>query len=58
MGWILVGIYIDKAKSGRDDKRPQHNLMVHDGTKQDRDFDKVVMWKVDRYARRRKLCHV
>jgi DNA invertase Pin-like site-specific DNA recombinase len=51
MGWILVGIYIDKAKSGRDDKRPQHNLMVHDGTKQDRDFDKVVMWKQDRYAR-------
>ena len=51
MGWILVGIYMDKARSGRDDKRPQHNLMVHDGTKQDRDFDKVVMWKVDRYAR-------
>ena len=51
MGWILVGIYIDKARSGRDDKRPQHSLMVHDGTKQDRDFDKVVMWKMDRYAR-------
>ncbi len=51
MGWTLVGIYIDKAKSGRDDKRPQHSLMVHDGTKQDRDFDKVVMWKMDRYAR-------
>lgn len=51
MGWTLVGIYIDKAKSGRDDQRPQHSLMVHDGTKQDRDFDKVVMWKHDRYAR-------
>ena len=51
MGWILVGIYIDKAKSGRDDKRPQHSLMVHDGTKQDRHFDKVVVWKMDRYAR-------
>ncbi len=51
MGWTLVGIYIDKAKSGRDDRRPQHSLMVHDGTKQDRDFDKVVMWKHDRYAR-------
>ena len=51
MGWTLVGIYIDKARSGRDDKRPQHSLMVHDGTKQDRDFDKVVMWKMDRYAR-------
>ena len=51
MGWILVGIYRDEAKSGRDDKRPQHSLMVHDGTKQDRDFDKVVMWKMDRYAR-------
>ena len=51
MGWTLVGIYIDKARSGRDDKRPQHSLMVHDGTKQDRDFDKVVVWKMDRYAR-------
>ena len=51
MGWILTGIYIDKAMSGRDDKRPQHSLMIHDGTKQDRDFDKVVMWKMDRYAR-------
>ena len=51
MGWILVGIYIDKARSGRDDKRPQHSLMVHDGTKQDREFDKVVVWKMDRYAR-------
>ena len=51
MGWTLVSIYIDKARSGRDDKRPQHSLMVHDGTKQDRDFDKVVMWKMDRYAR-------
>ena len=50
-GWVLVGIYIDRAKSGRDDSRPQHNLMVHDGLKQDRDFDKVVMWKFDRYAR-------
>ena len=51
MGWILTGIYIDEARSGRDDKRPQHSLMLHDGTKQDRDFDKVVMWKMDRYAR-------
>ena len=51
MGWILVGIYKDEAKSGRDTDRAQHNLMVHDGTKQDRDFDKVVMWKSDRYAR-------
>ena len=51
MGWILVGIYRDEAKSGRDTDRAQHNLMVHDGTKQDRDFDKVVMWKSDRYAR-------
>ena len=51
MGWTLVAIYIDKAKSGRDDKRPQHSLMVHDGTKQERDFDKVVVWKMDRYGR-------
>ena len=51
MGWILVGIYIDKARSGRDDKRTQHSLMVHDGTKQDRGFDKVVVWKMDRYGR-------
>ena len=50
-GWVLVGIYIDKAKSGRDDNRAQHNLMVHDGTKPNPDFDKVVMWKVDRFAR-------
>ena len=51
MGWVLVRIYRDEAKSGRDANRAQHNLMVHDGTKQDRDFDKVVMWKADRYAR-------
>ena len=51
MGWILVGIYIDKAKSGRSDVRPQHSLMIHDGTRPDREFDKVVVWKMDRYAR-------
>ena len=33
MGWILVGIYRDEAKSGRDTDRAQHNLMVHDGTR-------------------------
>ena len=43
MGWVLVGIYIDKARSGRDDERPQHSLMVHDGTRPDREFDKVVV---------------
>ena len=51
MGWTLVGIYIDKARSGRDESRPQHSLMIHDGTKQDRGFDKVVVWKMDRYGR-------
>ena len=51
MGWVLVGIYIDKAKSGRSDVRPQHSLMIHDGTRPDREFDKVIVWKMDRYAR-------
>ena len=50
-GWVLVGIYIDKARSGRDDERPQHSLMVLDGRRPDREFDKVVVWKMDRYAR-------
>ena len=51
MGWELVGIYVDKALSGRNDKRPLHSLMIHDGTRADREFDKVVVWKMDRYAR-------
>ena len=51
MGWVLVGIYVDKAESGRNDKRPQHSLMVYDGTRPNPEFDRILVWKMDRYAR-------
>ena len=49
-GWILVAIYTDDAQTGRTSDRPQFLDMISDGTR-NREFDIVVVWKLNRFAR-------
>ena len=47
----IVGEYIDKALTGRTDKRPNFLKMIKDSAKNN--FDAVITLKVDRFARNR-----
>lgn len=50
-GMNVVGEYIDKALTGRTDKRPDFQRMLRDS---DRGlFQAVICWKMDRFARNR-----
>ena len=53
-GGILVRIYMDEAKSGRVADRPGFLEMIEDGTSETRDFDVILVWKLNRFARNRK----
>lgn len=48
-GIDIVGIYVDRAISGRTDKRPDFQRMIVDSGKSM--FDVILVWKVDRYFR-------
>lgn len=48
-GWQLIESYIDQGVSGSKDSRPALNRLMVDA--QQRRFDVVVTWKLDRYAR-------
>lgn len=50
-GYTVVGEYIDKALSGRNDHRPDFQRMIDDSKKGQ--FDYIVVWKLDRFARNR-----
>ena len=50
-GITIVGEYIDRAISGRTDKRPDFQRMLRDSEKGI--FDVVITWKIDRFARNR-----
>ena len=50
-GMKVVGEYIDRAISGRTDERPDFQRMIADASK--KQFDYVVVWKLDRFARNR-----
>ena len=50
-GIAIVGEYIDKALTGRTDKRPDFQRMMKDSEKQA--FNMVICWKTDRFARNR-----
>lgn len=43
--------YIDRALSARTDNRPQFKKMINDS--HDKSFEKVIVWKLDRFARNR-----
>ncbi|MCM1122040.1 MAG: recombinase family protein [Eubacterium sp.] len=50
-GLQVVGEYIDRAITGRTDDRPEFQRMIADARK--RQFQRVVVWKLDRFARDR-----
>ena len=50
-GIAIVGVYADRAISGRSDNRAEFQRMLKD-TEQ-RLFDSIVVWKIDRFGRNR-----
>lgn len=50
-GFVIVGEYIDKALTGRTDKRPDFQRMLRDCERGV--FKAVICWKMDRFARNR-----
>lgn len=50
-GFLIVGEYIDKALTGRTDKRPDFQRMLRDSERGV--FKAVICWKMDRFARNR-----
>ena len=50
-GFTIVGEYMDKALTGRTDRRPDFQRMLWDAERGA--FDAVLCWKMDRFARNR-----
>lgn len=50
-GYTVIGEYIDRALSGSTDDRPDFQRMIKDAAK--RQFERVIVWKLDRFARNR-----
>jgi DNA invertase Pin-like site-specific DNA recombinase len=48
-GWQFAGEYVDIGISGAKDKRPQLDRLMADAHR--RNFDAVIVWKFDRFAR-------
>lgn len=49
--FMLVDTYIDRAMSAKTDNRPEFQKMIKDSAKGE--FDVVIVWKLDRFARNR-----
>lgn len=47
----VVNTYIDRALSAKTDNRPEFQRMIKDSYKYN--FDVVIVWKLDRFARNR-----
>ena len=50
-GYMVVGEYVDRAKTGTNDDRPGLQRMLKDSYA--KNFNMVLVWKVDRFARNR-----
>lgn len=50
-GYTVVGEYADRALSGTTDRRPEFQRMIRDAQREQ--FDVVICWKHDRFARNR-----
>lgn len=50
-GITVIGEYIDRALTGTKDARPDFQRMIEDAAK--RQFEMVIVWKLDRFARNR-----
>ena len=48
-GWTVTGEYIDQGVSGSKESRPQLNQLMADAHR--RNFDAVLVWKIDRFGR-------
>src|ERR1700682_6445517 len=48
-GWEIAGEYIDEGVSGTKDRRPQLDRMMN--AARSREFDVLLVWKLDRFAR-------
>ena len=48
-GINIVGVYTDRALTGKTDKRPQFQRMIKDSER--KQFDVVIVWKLDRFSR-------
>jgi DNA invertase Pin-like site-specific DNA recombinase len=47
----ILGEYVDRAKTGTNDNRPDFQRMIHDSYK--KVFGNVIVWKYDRFSRDR-----
>lgn len=50
-GYTVIKEYIDRAIPGKTDERPDFQRMIEDASK--RQFERVIVWKLDRFARNR-----
>lgn len=50
-GYTVIGEYIDRALTGTKDARPDFQRMIRDAER--RQFEAVIVWKLDRFARNR-----
>lgn len=48
-GWTVSAEYVDEGISGSKEKRPQLDRLIADAHR--RNFDAIVVWKFDRFAR-------
>ena len=51
--WEIVTEYVDEAESARSADRPSFQRMINASKKKDRPFDKILVWKLSRFARNR-----
>ena len=50
-GYVVIGSYADRAKTGTNDNRPELQRMIRDSKR--KQFDVVLVYKLDRFARNR-----
>ena len=50
-GYRIIGTYIDRAATGRNDDRPDFQRMISDSY--NHEFDVVLVYKLDRFSRNR-----
>jgi DNA invertase Pin-like site-specific DNA recombinase len=50
-GWVVTKEYVDKGWSGATESRPELDQLMADAKRGRQDFDAVVVWKFDRFAR-------
>lgn len=52
-GWKLIHEYIDAGKSAKTDERPEFQKMIAMAKRQNRNFDAIIVHKIDRFSRNR-----